>query len=141
MEPAIALPAMPSPVSQINIWFDATSCLELEFCGNYFALDASDRAFIAKLETMFRGHASAGGEDEPTSEAAKPPPEPPAPWWVCRKCGAEFAGETEGVGHACPVDDSAEPTESRSEPGSALVRTCIVVYAALKAPAQYFRED
>ena len=57
MEPATPLPAMASPVSQINIWFDATSCLELEFVGNYFALDASTTGYSSgMLESMFRDH-------------------------------------------------------------------------------------
>ena len=118
MEPAIASPAMPLPISQINMWFDATSCLELEFCGNYFALDASDRAFIAKLETMFRGHASAGGEDEPQVDAAPPIDAKPDPW-VCRKCGEEWPAimgdGAEVIVHGCTVDDS-EPTESSNKP-------------------------
>ena len=126
MEPATPLPAIASPVSQINIWFDATSCLELEFCGNYFALDASDRAFIAKLETMFRGHASAGGEDEPQVDAAPPIDAKPDPW-VCRKCGEEWPAimgdGAEVIVHGCTVDDS-EPTESPNEPPSAVRFYC-----------------
>ena len=125
MEPAIASPAMPLPISQINMWFDATSCLELEFCGNYFALDASDRAFIAKLETMFRGHASAGGEDEPQVDAAPPIDAKPDPW-VCRKCGAEVAPTvmSNGAGvivHACNIADATEPP---NEPPGLAYRHC-----------------
>ena len=127
MEPATPLPAMASPVSQINIWFDATSCLELEFVGNYFALSEHDRVFIAKLESMFRGHASAVGEDEPQGDAAPPIEAKPDPW-VCRKCGAEVAPTvmSNGAGvivHACTVDDS-ELTEPPNEPPGLAYRHC-----------------